>query len=95
MIIITGGAGFIGSNLAAALAERGERDLVVCDRLGDSEKWRNLSKYYIAKTVSPEDMLDFLNDNETAAETIFHMGTPQLPPGRHPQHALGQDRRDQ
>ena len=74
MIVITGGAGFIGSNLAAALAERGEHDVVVCDRLGDDDKWRNLSKHDIAKTVSPEDLPDFLNDNETAVETIFHMG---------------------
>ena len=48
MIVITGGAGFIGSNLAAALEERDERDLVVCDRFGHGDKWRNVAKREIA-----------------------------------------------
>ena len=43
MIFVTGGAGFIGSNLVAALEERGER-VAVCDRLGHEDKWRNIAK---------------------------------------------------
>ncbi len=74
MIVITGGAGFIGSNLAAALAERGERDLVVCDRLGGADKWRNLAKHEIAETVSPEELPGFLDAHGDAVEAIFHMG---------------------
>ena len=54
MIIITGGAGFIGSNLAAALEQRGERELVVCDRLGSGEKWRNIAKRELAAIVPPK-----------------------------------------
>ena len=44
MIVITGGAGFIGSNLVAALEARGGESLIVTDWLGSGEKWRNLGK---------------------------------------------------
>ncbi|HUZ72763.1 MAG TPA: ADP-glyceromanno-heptose 6-epimerase [Stellaceae bacterium] len=73
MIVITGGAGFIGSNLAAALDERGERDLVVCDRLGSDEKWRNLAKRELAAIVPPEGLMAFLAAHAHAIETVFHM----------------------
>src|SRR6201999_550624 len=42
MLLVTGGAGFIGSNVVAALNDAGRADLAVCDLLGDSGKWRNL-----------------------------------------------------
>jgi ADP-L-glycero-D-manno-heptose 6-epimerase len=74
MIVITGGAGFIGSNLAAALEERGERDIVVCDRLGDGEKWRNIAKRELAAVVPPEGLLAFLDAHRREVETVFHMG---------------------
>jgi len=41
MIIVTGGTGFIGSNLVAALEEEGHEDIVVCDTFGEGDKWRN------------------------------------------------------
>jgi len=40
--IVTGGAGFIGSNLVRELNARGEADILVVDSLGESEKWKNL-----------------------------------------------------
>ena len=43
MYIVTGGAGFIGSNIAAALEERGD-DVVIVDWLGTEDKWRNIAK---------------------------------------------------
>jgi ADP-L-glycero-D-manno-heptose 6-epimerase len=74
MIVITGGAGFIGSNLAAALEERGERDLVVCDRLGRDDKWRNLGKRALAGLLPPEALLPFLEQHARDITIVFHLG---------------------
>src|SRR5579871_1502273 len=48
MLLVTGGAGFIGSNVVASLNETGRSDVVVNDSLGDDEKWRNLAKRQLA-----------------------------------------------
>ncbi|QDU69300.1 ADP-glyceromanno-heptose 6-epimerase [Engelhardtia mirabilis] len=74
MILITGGAGFIGSNLVAALCDRGEHELVIVDRLRDGEKWRNIAKRELADVVRPEDLPFFLERNRGRVEAIFHMG---------------------
>ncbi len=74
MIVITGGAGFIGSNLVAALEARGEPDLVVCDVLGHGQKWRNLAKREIADIVAPDDLLAFLDAHANAVTAILHLG---------------------
>ena len=75
MIVVTGGAGFIGSNLVAALCGR-ERagDVVVVDRFGHDDKWRNLAKHPVAEFIEPERLLDFLAGNSGAVDTIFHLG---------------------
>ena len=54
MILVTGGAGFIGSNLVAEIAARGLGPVVVCDRFGTGEKWRNLAGAAVADLVAPE-----------------------------------------
>ncbi|MSO71931.1 MAG: ADP-glyceromanno-heptose 6-epimerase [Alphaproteobacteria bacterium] len=74
MIVVTGGAGFIGSNLVAALEARGIADLVVCDRLGQADKWRNIAKRELAAIVPPERLLDFLDANAKEIACLFHMG---------------------
>ncbi|MFQ6016698.1 MAG: ADP-glyceromanno-heptose 6-epimerase [Kiloniellaceae bacterium] len=72
MILVTGGAGFIGSNLAAALTGRGER-VVVCDRLRRGEKWRNLAKLELEDLVPPERLTDFLDRAGTGLSAVVHM----------------------
>ncbi len=74
MIVVTGGAGFIGSNLLAGLEAAGARGLVVCDRLGAGEKWRNIAKRDIATIIAPENLIAFLSDTGAPIEAIFHMG---------------------
>ena len=53
MLLVTGGAGFIGSNVVAALNDAGRSDVVVCDVLGHEGKWRNLAKRQLADIVPP------------------------------------------
>jgi ADP-L-glycero-D-manno-heptose 6-epimerase len=74
MYFISGGAGFIGSNLLAALEQRGDGRLVVCDRLRANDKWRNVAKRELSDIVHPEQMFDFLEANKTHIRAIFHMG---------------------
>ncbi|MAM34722.1 MAG: ADP-glyceromanno-heptose 6-epimerase [Micavibrio sp.] len=74
MIIVTGGAGFIGSNLVAELEKRGAGDIVVCDWLGDEDKWRNISKRGLRDIVKPENLADYLEKHKSEVECIFHMG---------------------
>ncbi len=74
MIVITGGAGFIGSNLLAGLAARSRDELVVCDRLGSADKWRNIAKRALADIVPPESLLTWLDDQTGQIEAIFHLG---------------------
>ena len=73
MIVVTGGAGFIGSNLVAALAER-DAHVVVCDVLGTDERWRNLARHVIDDLIHPGALMAFLARHRDAVEAVFHMG---------------------
>ncbi|EHH67811.1 ADP-glyceromanno-heptose 6-epimerase [Gluconobacter morbifer] len=72
MIIVTGGAGFIGSCLHAALRLRGYRTVIV-DRLHDGGKWRNLASHAPDRIITPEELPGFLA-TEPQVEAVFHMG---------------------
>ncbi|MFC3070089.1 ADP-glyceromanno-heptose 6-epimerase [Phenylobacterium soli] len=76
IVFITGGAGFIGSNIAAKLAEDRTWDVVVCDRLREAEtgKWRNIAKHPIGDFVAPEAMFEWLEKRWRDVEMVIHMG---------------------
>jgi ADP-L-glycero-D-manno-heptose 6-epimerase len=72
MILVTGGAGFIGSNLHVALAQRG-LETVIVDRLGSTGKWRNLASHPPLQLLPPERLDDFLAAHPPL-EMVFHLG---------------------
>jgi ADP-L-glycero-D-manno-heptose 6-epimerase len=77
MIIVTGGAGFIGSNLVAGLNARGERDVLVVDNLKDGRKIANLADCDIADYADKEAFLSDLEAGRTPGRTphaVFHQG---------------------
>jgi ADP-L-glycero-D-manno-heptose 6-epimerase len=73
---VTGGAGFIGSNIVAKLTEDPSLDVVVCDWLQEAElgKWRNIAKHPIGDFVAPENMFDWLEKRWRDIEIVVHMG---------------------
>jgi len=73
MFLVTGGAGFIGSNVVASLNEAGAADVVVNDRFGhDDAKWRNLAKRQVADVVAPGEVMRWLEGRKLDA--VLHMG---------------------
>jgi ADP-L-glycero-D-manno-heptose 6-epimerase len=72
MLLVTGGAGFIGSNVVAALNDAGRADVAVCDVLGHDGKWRNLAKRQLADIVPPAQLPDWLKGRRLDA--IIHFG---------------------
>ncbi|WP_312732784.1 ADP-glyceromanno-heptose 6-epimerase [Brevundimonas sp.] len=76
MIVVTGGAGFIGSNIVARLTAETAYDVVVCDRLetADLAKWKNLAKHPVADFWSPEELFEQLERHADRIETVIHMG---------------------
>jgi ADP-L-glycero-D-manno-heptose 6-epimerase len=72
MILVTGGAGFIGSNLQAALARRGH-ETVVADMLGNGAKWHNLAKHPPGRIIPPSEIDAFL-ESRPPVEMVYHLG---------------------
>ena len=74
MIVVTGGAGFIGSALIWELNEAGHKQIVSVDELGQGEKWRNLVKRDIAYNIEIDRLFPWIEDNIDQVSAIFHMG---------------------
>jgi ADP-L-glycero-D-manno-heptose 6-epimerase len=72
MLLVTGGAGFIGSNVVASLNEAGRSDIAVNDALGSDGKWRNLANRRIADFVPPAELMPWLDGRKLDA--VIHLG---------------------
>lgn len=73
MILVTGGAGFIGSNIVANLDDQ-NIEVIVSDRLRSANKWRNISGRRISQFVFPENLAAFLESEGQNIKAIIHMG---------------------
>ncbi len=77
MYIVTGGAGFIGSNLVRALIDRGHDDVVVVDDLEDGRKFVNIAELAIADYLDKNELQGLLATNAAFAASlkgVFHQG---------------------
>jgi len=73
MKLVTGGAGFIGSNIVASLCDRGDA-VAICDRLRSDEKWRNIAGRDLVDIVAPEGLEAWLLVNGSRLDAVIHMG---------------------
>jgi len=76
MIIVTGGAGFIGSAIIAALNSRSITDILVVDQLGTDQRWKNLQSLSFADYVEKDDFLEMVLERKITppVEAVFHLG---------------------
>jgi ADP-L-glycero-D-manno-heptose 6-epimerase len=76
MIVVTGGAGFIGSALIAALNKRGIDDILVVDRLGSDQRWKNLVNLRFADYIDKDEFLEMVAEDVVnfSTDAVFHLG---------------------
>lgn len=73
MILVTGAAGFIGSNILADLEQAGFGPLVACDFFDRGDKWSNIEKRQITQLISPEELTVWLQ-KQSDVKAVIHMG---------------------
>lgn len=73
MLLLTGAAGFVGSNLVARLNEAGRTDLILCDDLGSEGKWRNLQKREFHDFIPIARLCSFLS-TKPQLSAVIHLG---------------------
>jgi ADP-L-glycero-D-manno-heptose 6-epimerase len=72
-IIVTGGAGFIGSAVVNRLNELGHDDILVVDRLDETDKWKNLPPLKFRDYLDADDFIEDLDDFKDS-KTLLHLG---------------------
>ena len=74
LIVITGGAGFIGSGVVRYLNDKGMNNILIVDHFGHSEKWKNLVGKQIADIIDKRDLFQWLEGKEDLVEAFIHLG---------------------
>lgn len=74
LIVVTGGAGFIGSNVVKVLNEKGLTNILIVDSLKDSEKWKNLVGKKFYDIIEKEHLFSWLEGRESQVEAFIHLG---------------------
>jgi ADP-L-glycero-D-manno-heptose 6-epimerase len=76
LIIVTGGAGFIGSNIVRALNQRGETNILVVDDLSDGRKFQNIVDCDIADYIDKDDFIELIKNDASLGNVraLFHEG---------------------
>ena len=74
MIIVTGGAGFIGSCVVRSLNDRGIDDIIIVDNIAETDKWRNMANKRYIKYYNRDEFLEHLPEYAARVTNVFHLG---------------------
>ena len=88
MIIVTGGAGFIGSAIIWQLNKQGNEDILVVDELGFTDKWKNLAPLKFYDFMNKLVFIDSLEDLDYNIEAVIHMGANSSTTERDADHLI-------